>query len=168
MACVGIALGSNMGNKLAHLRAAREFLEQLQPRNAKLLYAPLFQSCPVNCPKDSPDFYNTAVEIIYEGTPEQLLAKTQEIERQLGRLPKTKFNEPRPIDVDILYYDDFVVHTEALQLPHPRMAQRRFVLEPLSEICPHRILPNETLTILDLLECLDSSEPPLRQLQTTW
>ena len=168
MAIVGIGLGSNLGKKLANLRSARNLLVELMPFKAKHFQAPLFQSAPVDCPESSPDFYNTAIEIVFEGTPESLLHQTQQIEKKLGRPEKVVMNEPRIIDLDILYFDDVILQSEALELPHPRIQERRFVLEPLIEICPERILPNQTLTILELFENLCSDEPPLTRLQSNW
>ena len=168
MAIVGISLGSNLGKKLANLKSARDLLVELMPAKARHFQSPLYQSAPVDCPENAPDFYNTAIEIVYEGTPESLLHSTQQIESQLGRKQKLVMNEPRTIDIDILYFDDLVLSSDTLELPHPRMHERRFVLEPLSEICPDRILPNQTLTILELLESLCSSEPPLNRLQSNW
>jgi 2-amino-4-hydroxy-6-hydroxymethyldihydropteridine diphosphokinase len=168
MAIVGIALGTNLGKKIANLRAARDLLKELMPLHAKIIQAPIYQTIAVDCPEDSPDFLNTAVEIVYHGTPHQLLNKTKEIEKQLGREAKTIHNEPRVIDVDILYFDELKIQTPELEIPHPRIAERRFVLEPLSEICPNRILPIQTSTVFDLLQQLNKEEQPLVTLQSSW
>ena len=168
MANVGIALGSNIGLRLSHLREARDLLTELMPRNAKVLQAPIYQSTPVDCQDNSPDFYNTVLEIIYEGSPSQLLSKTQQIEKQLGRPEKMILNEPRIIDIDILYFDDIVIESNYLSIPHSRITERRFVLEPLAEINPELILPNEVLTISELLENLHTDEPALSMVQSHW
>lgn len=168
MALVGIALGSNLGRKVSHISAARDLLAKLQPRNATLIQAPLYQSVPVDCPEGAPDFYNTAIEMVFDGSPQQLLQKTQEIETSLGRSSKKVENEARIIDVDILYFDDLILDTTELQLPHPRLHLRRFVLEPLSEVCPDRILPNQSMTVAELLENLISEEPPLFMERASW
>ncbi len=70
---VGIALGSNLGNRLTHIRKARNMLRKLMPEDAHYLQAPVYQSEPVNCPPDSPDFFNTVIEIDYIGLPYELL-----------------------------------------------------------------------------------------------
>jgi len=168
MASVGIALGANLGDKLANIQAARDFLVKLMPQGAKILQSPIFQSTPLECPAGSPDFYNTAVEITYQGTPEQLLKETQEIEKKIGRVTKIVQNEARLIDLDILYFDDLTMDSNELQIPHPRISERRFVLAPLKEICPDRILPNQTLTILELLEELPETEQKLVEFQSSW
>jgi 2-amino-4-hydroxy-6-hydroxymethyldihydropteridine diphosphokinase len=168
MALVGIALGSNLGKKLANLRAARDLLKELMPLNARMIQAPLYQTAAINCPADSPDFFNTVVEMSFNGSPQQLLRKTRAIEKLLGRPEKTILNEPRVIDVDLLYFDDLIIDTPELEIPHPRMAERRFVLEPLSEICPHRVLPKQDLTILELLQELDKGKQPIVTLQSSW
>jgi len=168
MAQVGISLGSNLGDKTANLQQAKNYLLELMPVKATHLQAPLYQSAPVDCPELSPDFYNTAIEIIFEGRPEQLLNHTQQIESTIGREDKVVLNEPRKIDIDIIYFDDLIIDTPELSLPHPRAHQRKFVLEPFTEICPDRILPNHTLTISELLEQLSSEESPLTHLQSHW
>lgn len=165
---VGIALGSNLGRRLVHLQEARDMLRRMMPRGAKLLQSPIFQTAPVNCPPNSPDFYNTVIEISYRGTPQELLEKTQEIEEKLGRLPQVLRNAPRSIDVDLLYFGDKRVDSEDLILPHPRLTLRRFVLKPLAEIRPDLILPGDTATIAEHLEHLDSSEPELSLVQSAW
>lgn len=168
MATVGIALGSNLGDKLENLYTAREQLSVLATKGTQIISAPIYRTSPVLCPSGSPDFYNTAIEIIYEGEAEQLLSKTQETETLIGRKQKTVINQARCIDIDILYFNDLSMKTEKLELPHPRIHQRRFVLEPLAKICPERILPNQTLTIRQLLEHSYHNEPLIEELQATW
>ena len=169
MAVAGIGLGSNLGDSIANLQSARDYLALLSLNERVLNQASLYQSSPVDCPAGSPDFVNTALEICYNGSPESLLAETQKLETLLGRKPKTEHNEARLVDIDILYFDQCVLHTTTLELPHPRVHLRKFVLQPLQDICPNRILPNQTLTISELLERLNtSSEPPLKHLQSHW
>ena len=162
MAIVGISLGSNLGDKLLFLQQAKKELIHLLPAQAQHRQAPIYKTTPIDCPENSPDFFNTAIEISYQGTPQQLLAATQNIESKIGRKPKIQLNEPRPIDIDILYFDDVILKTTQLTLPHPRAHLRRFVLEPLSTICPNRILPKQNLTILHLLENLSTTENCLK------
>ena len=168
MATVGIALGTNLGERVAQIQSARNLLSALTPNNSPFLQSSLYQSSPVNCPEGSPDFLNTTIEMVFEGSVQQLLRKTQSIEQELGRISKAIANSPRPIDIDILYFDNLITKTPQLIIPHPRLHQRRFVLQPLTEICPDRILPNQTLTISELLETLRTDEPPLTLTQTHW
>lgn len=166
--CTGIALGSNLGNRLAHLREARDLLLGLMPKDAHFLQAPVYQSSPVDCPADSPDFYNTVLEINYFGTPRELLDITQTIEHNLGRSELRKKNAPRFIDLDILYFGDETCREPDLTIPHPRLSDRRFVLQPLADIRPDLILPGHLTSINELLRHLDSDESPLVSVQDAW
>lgn len=165
---VGIALGSNLGNRLTHIRKARNMLRKLMPEDAHYLQAPVYQSEPVNCPPDSPDFFNTVIEIDYIGLPYELLDYTQAIEFHLGRDTVYQQNAPRVIDVDILYFGKETVSGGILTIPHPLLTHRRFVLQPLADIRPRLVLPGDTATITEHLQHLDSGEPPLSLVQSDW
>ena len=158
---VGIALGSNLGDRLANLEAARAALRETATPGAPFLQAATYQTEPLLCPPGSPFFHNTVVEIAFEGDAFALLERTQAIEKKLGRVGVHERNAPRVIDVDLLYFGDDVVDTEELVLPHPRIAERRFVLQPLADIRPELVLPGRTQTIGQLLASLESEEPPL-------
>jgi 2-amino-4-hydroxy-6-hydroxymethyldihydropteridine diphosphokinase len=158
---VGIALGSNLGDRLAHLHAAREALREIATPCGPFLQAAIYQTEPLWCPPGSPFFYNTVVEIGYEGDPFELLELTQAIERKLGRTGTPERNAPRVIDVDLLYFGDRLIDAGNLVLPHPRLGERRFVLQPLAGIRPDLILPGHTRDIATLLADLVSEEPPL-------
>lgn len=164
----GIALGSNLGNRLHHLQAARDLLKKLAPEGSDFLQSPIYQTAPVACPDGSPDFYNTILEIDYPGTPYELLDATQGIEFHLGRVPGTERNAPRIVDVDILYLGETTESEGLLELPHPRITSRRFVLQPLADIRPDLILPGDSATIAEHLAHLDSDEPPLALVQSAW
>jgi 2-amino-4-hydroxy-6-hydroxymethyldihydropteridine diphosphokinase len=163
----GIALGSNLGNRLRHLQEARDMLLKVALPGS-LIQAPIFQTEPVDCPPDSPDFYNTVVEIGYTGTPHELLDITQAIEFRLGRTAAPERNAPRVVDVDILYFGQERIDGEILDLPHPRLTSRRFVLQPLAEIRPELILPGDQVSIAEHLRHLESNEPPLVTVQAVW
>ena len=165
---VGIALGSNLGNRLAHLKVARDMLRKLSPEDTNFFQAPIYQSEPVDCPDNSPDFFNTVIEIDYIGAPYELLEYTQGVEFHFGRGVVYQANAPRIIDVDILYFGDEILDGGILTLPHPRLTDRRFVLQPLADIRPDLILPRDTATIAEHLHHLDSGEPPLTLVQTHW
>ncbi len=135
MARVGISLGSNLGDRLAHLRRAVERLAPLRS-SPHLLLSPVYETDPVDCPPGSGAFYNAVVEIETDLSPLDLLAATQRIEREMGRPDVREVNAPRPIDLDLLYYDDLPFEAPGLVLPHPRMFQRAFVLKPLAVIRP--------------------------------
>lgn len=163
-----IALGSNLGNRLHHLQAARDLIRKLAPADSDFLQAPVYQTAPVSCPDDSPDFYNTIVEFEYPGSPYELLDATQAIEFHLGRQPGTEKNAPRVVDLDILYFGDAIETGGLLELPHPRLTSRRFVLQPLADIRPDLELPGDDATIAEHLAHLDTDEPPLTLVQRAW
>jgi 2-amino-4-hydroxy-6-hydroxymethyldihydropteridine diphosphokinase len=165
---VGIALGTNLGNRLTHLRVARDMLRKLVDPDSHYLQAPIYQSEPVGCREGSPDFYNTVIEIDYIGKPYELLAKTQGIEFHLGREAVYERNAPRIIDLDILYFGSEILQDEILTVPHPRLIHRRFVMQPLYDIRPNLILPNDDVTISEHLEHLESDESPLTLVQSVW
>jgi 2-amino-4-hydroxy-6-hydroxymethyldihydropteridine diphosphokinase len=125
-----------------------------------LLCSSLWQSTPVDCPPGSRPFVNAAValEPAAHETPESLLTKLQEIEREFGRRPKKVLNEPRPLDLDLITFGSEVRSGPQLTLPHPRAHHRRFVLEPLNEIAPELILPGQTKPIRQLLAELVNDE----------
>ncbi len=158
---VGIALGSNLGDRLANLQAACKCLREIATPGAPFLQASIYQTEPLFCPLGSPFFHNTVVEIDYFGSAFELLEMTRSIEQKLGRTGTTVRNAPRIIDVDLLYFGDAVIDTEELVLPHPRLGQRRFVLQPLAEIRPDLILPGQTQDIATWLRYLATTEPPL-------
>jgi 2-amino-4-hydroxy-6-hydroxymethyldihydropteridine diphosphokinase len=96
---------------------------------------------PVDCPPGSPPFLNAAVELSCRLPVEEILARTQAIEIGSGRPADHEFHAPRTIDLDLLYHGDKEIKTPRLVLPHPRIGERLFVLAPLADICPSRILP---------------------------
>lgn len=157
----GIALGSNLGDRLAHLHAAMDQLRKISLPGEPVLAAPIYQTEPRFCPPGSPDFYNTVIEIAYAGTALELLEKTSAIEETLGRIRQTARNAPRVIDIDLLYLGEQTHAGAHLTLPHPRIGERRFVLQPLAGIRPSLTLPGYKQTIAEMLTNLQSDEPPL-------
>lgn len=148
---VGIALGSNLGDRNANLQAARACLREIATPGEPFLEAAVYQTEPLHCPPDSPFFHNSVVEIGWEGDPFDLLEITQAIEKQLGRTTKPERNAPRVIDVDLLYFGGEIIDTEVFVLPHPRINERLFVLQPLAEIRPELVLPGQAHSIAELL-----------------
>ena len=148
---VFLALGSNLGNPRGNIRQAMQRLQQFS--DVPLLKSSLWQSAPVDCPPDSPMFVNAVVGLAPRAreTPESLLSKLQQIEKDLGRRPAKVRNEPRLLDLDLIAFGNEVRATSDLTLPHPRAHQRRFVLQPLSEIAPDFVLPGQARTVLQLL-----------------
>jgi 2-amino-4-hydroxy-6-hydroxymethyldihydropteridine diphosphokinase len=148
---IGVALGSNLGDRCKHLDDAASFLQNISQLQALSSY---YVSQPVDCPPGSDYFYNAVAQIRYEGNLLELLDYFQRYEITQGRelQPERQLNAPRPIDLDILYADETLMAERRLTLPHPRLAERLFVLEPLAEIAPDWTLPGTTLTAGELLE----------------
>ncbi len=157
----GIALGSNLGDRMAHLRAALAALREVHTDGHPLLAAPVYQTEPRFCPPGSPMFLNTVVEIAFIGGAEELLAFTRSTEVRLGRARVPERNAPRVIDIDILYLGDETLSHSSLALPHPGIRERRFVLQPLADIRPELILPGHPASVRETLEELVTDEPPL-------
>lgn len=168
MTRTAIALGSNLGRRLAHLQEARDLLKHIASPEGPFLQAPVYQTAPVGCPADSPDFYNTAVEFSYRGSAFDLLGDTQAIEFKLGRTEAPERNAPRIIDIDILYFGEERINAKMLELPHPRLASCRFVLQPLSDIRPDLVLPGSQATVLERLRRFGLAEPPPILVQAHW
>ncbi len=157
---VVIALGSNLGDPTATIRAAMDRLAEFA--DGQVRRSSLWRSTPVDCPPGSPPFINAVVAFFPAPglTPEGLLASTQAIEKEAGRVPKRVLNEARPLDLDLIAWGDERRDTAMLVLPHPRAHLRRFVLAPLAELAPDRVLPGWTAAVAELLAGL----PPDRGL----
>ncbi len=143
----GIALGSNLEPRFQNLQKAVQRLTALHATTTPLLCSRVYQTHPVDCPKDSPPFLNAVAEIQTTLDPETLLTHLQAIEIDLGRPAIHAKNSPRPIDLDLLYCDNMTLSSPTLTLPHPRMTQRLFVLKPLADLRPDLVLPGETLPV---------------------
>lgn len=157
---VGIALGSNLHERLDLLRAARSRLYSLHEDRGPFLCSRIYETEPVDCPPGSPFFLNAAIEIACTLPPIDLLARLQGIERTLGRPSDHAFHAPRTIDLDILYYDNLHFTLPELTLPHPRIRERAFVLCPLADISPDRILPGWEKSIAEHLAGFESASLP--------
>jgi 2-amino-4-hydroxy-6-hydroxymethyldihydropteridine diphosphokinase len=128
--------------------------------NQPLVRSSLWETAPVNCPPNSPNFVNAAVALVPmpDETPEVLLAKLQALEKEFGRVPKKSHNEARSLDLDLIAFGNETRQSSFLILPHPRAIERRFVLQPLSEVAPDFLLPGQTHTIAQLLRTLKTDE----------
>jgi 2-amino-4-hydroxy-6-hydroxymethyldihydropteridine diphosphokinase len=116
----------------------------------------LYDTDPVGF-QGQPSFLNMAVEVAWNGTPEQLLERCAAAEQALGRI-RVFQDGPRTLDIDILLMGDLILKTGSLEIPHPRMHLRRFVLQPLSEIAPEAFHPLMRLSVRELLaKCVDTS-----------
>ncbi|MEM6821960.1 MAG: 2-amino-4-hydroxy-6-hydroxymethyldihydropteridine diphosphokinase [Verrucomicrobiota bacterium] len=154
---VGIGIGSNLGDRRGYLDSA---IEALRFWDEDLLVASYYETAPVDCPEESMPFLNTVVLLNYRGGLFGLLADLQRLEAEAGRksISERKLNSPRPLDLDILFCEDVSLKTDVLEIPHPRMWERIFVLEPLAEIFPEYIHPNGGPIIGEQLEVLKQQE----------
>jgi 2-amino-4-hydroxy-6-hydroxymethyldihydropteridine diphosphokinase len=107
---------------------------------------------PVDCPAGSGRFLNGVVEIAWRGTAEELFEGLTEIETSMGRPKERPRNAPRRIDLDLLYLGDLAIDVPGLIIPHPRIAERAFVLCPLAEIRPELVLPGCSASVAKLLD----------------
>ncbi len=147
MKIVYLSLGSNVGDREQHLARARE---RLNAGGLRLLRASaLYETEPRDVP-DQPWFLNQVVEVETRLFPKQLLEQTQKMERSLGRI-RTRPKGPRTIDIDILLYGDTILSTPGLEIPHERLAERRFVLEPLAELAAELRHPRTGATVSEML-----------------
>jgi 2-amino-4-hydroxy-6-hydroxymethyldihydropteridine diphosphokinase len=159
-----LGLGSNMGDREQHLRHA---LDSLQQRQVQVLRsASLYLTEPRDF-TDQPWFVNTIAEVNTNLDPLELLELCLSVEREAGRV-RDQLRGPRPIDIDILFCEGLQLGTATLTVPHPRYAERRFVLVPLAELVPDFRDPARNLSVQQLIDiCPDEGQvyfhaPPLR------
>jgi 2-amino-4-hydroxy-6-hydroxymethyldihydropteridine diphosphokinase len=145
-----IALGSNLGDRAENLRLARE---QIDGPDLRMLRASsIYETAPRDV-VDQPWFLNQVLECESDLFPRQLLERLQKIERAMGRKRRIA-KGPREIDLDILFFGDAVVKARELEIPHPRLAERRFVLEPLAELVPEKRHPGTRRTMREMLSAV--------------
>ncbi len=149
-----IALGSNIGDSLAILSAAVTTLHKIPgiTPNSKSSW---YQTKAVGPPQ--PDYLNGCVSVYVDAEPLKLLNILLEIENQFGRERKERWGA-RTLDLDLLLYDDLILHSPSLEIPHPRMTQRAFVLVPLAEIAPDWVEPVSGRAIKELVKEVDCSD----------
>lgn len=137
-----LGLGSNVGDRAGHLRAA---VEMLAERGVEVeAVSSAYETEPVGGVLAQPDFLNAAVRVRTDLDPEALLDLCKQIELERGRTLDAPRHSPRPLDVDLLLLGDSELATDRLTLPHPETTSRRFVLVPLLELDPHLTLPDGT------------------------
>jgi 2-amino-4-hydroxy-6-hydroxymethyldihydropteridine diphosphokinase len=149
-----IALGANVGDRDANIRSAIERLGQTPEISVKRVSS-LLENPAVGMDDDAPAFLNAAAEIETTLGSHALLHRLLEIEREMGRQRRERW-EPRVIDLDLLIYGEQIISSQELIVPHPLMHERRFVLEPLAELAPNLVHPTLQMTIAGLLEDIKS------------
>jgi 2-amino-4-hydroxy-6-hydroxymethyldihydropteridine diphosphokinase len=163
----GVALGSNLGDRLVNLRNARKDIAALPGVLPPMMSSAVYETEPVGCEPGAAQFLNAAIEIGYEGQAEVLLSALKAIEKMLGRPGDHARNVSRTIDLDLLYFGDTVMSAPRLQLPHPRIFGREFVLRPLADIRPDLVLPGQADSVGQLLRALTAT-PAVVRLQLEW
>ncbi len=157
---VYLALGTNLGDRESNLEAA---LDALSSQIRLLAESPIYQTAPWGY-EDQPDFLNQVVRAETTLSPRELLTFVKRVEEQAGREPSFRYG-PRKIDVDILFYEDWIVEEDDLIIPHPRLHQRAFVLVPLADLAPELCHPKLNRTVSDLLEDVDTGD--VKRLRTS-
>lgn len=152
-----IGLGSNLGDSLAELRAARRGLQQ-PPAIIVRASSGLYRTAPVGGPPGQPDYLNAVLAIDTFIEPEDLLIHCQALEATSGRRRDGERWAARTLDIDLLLYDDLSIQTPALTIPHPRLHLRRFVLAPLCDLHPQGRLPGDSSTFAEHLAAVEENQ----------
>lgn len=151
-----LSLGSNLGNREEHLEKAQQLLRERAGNITKV--SSVYQTAAWG-DTEQPDYLNIALQIETSLSAEDLMKTLLAIEKKLGRVRGEKRWQARTIDIDILCYEQLVVNTPDLMLPHPRLQDRKFVLLPMAEIALEWVHPILKKTVLDLLDiCNDEGE----------
>lgn len=160
-----LGFGGNLGSPLKTFRAAHKQLAA-HPRVEVLSVSPLYRTPAVGGPPGQPDYLNGALEIATVFTPEELFQLCRALEDSAERTREIHWG-PRTLDIDLLFFDDLILNTPLLQLPHPRLHQRHFVLLPLVDLAPQQRHPQLQKTARELLELLPVAEG-ITKLNETW
>lgn len=157
-----LSIGSNLDNPESSVKEAIEKL--LNEKGVKLKgLGKMYETEPQGKP-DQPWFVNTALALYVDFSPEETLKKTKEIENEMGRRPSGKWG-PRKIDIDIIFFDDLILDSGELTIPHPLAGQRRFVLKPLCDIDPQLVHPKLGKSVARLLEELPEEGQRMREIE---
>lgn len=153
---VHISVGSNLGDALAHVRYGISRLAE-HPQILLTATSAIYRTAPVDF-TDQDWFVNAVLRVETSLDPHALLAVTQTVQADAGQGPKTVRFGPRILDLDLLFYGDLILDTPRLELPHPRMHKRRFVLQPICDIDPQLVHPVLGLSMADLLAGLKDDQ----------
>ena len=149
---VFLALGSNLGDRLANLKQA---IVSLSPQMEVKVKSRVYETPPWGY-TDQPKFLNQVIKVNTYLEPEPLFRHIKRLETTLGREPSFP-NGPRSIDIDILFYDDRVINTPSLAIPHPKLHERGFVLMPLNDIAPDLLHPTLKKAVHEMLRVSDTN-----------
>jgi 2-amino-4-hydroxy-6-hydroxymethyldihydropteridine diphosphokinase len=162
-----IAIGTNLGDRLENLQRGLALLrERLQPQEMRA--GGLYETAPVDCAPGTQAFFNSVIQLTAVCTPQELHGHLQAIEQAMGRPSVREKNAPRALDLDLLYAGDFVSDDPVLTVPHPRLHLRRFVLQPLADLCPALVLPGHQRSIQQHLEALTDDPAEVRLVEKDW
>ena len=156
---IGFSLGSNLYNRKRLLMQAKNLLLSA-PRTRFVDQSPIYETTPVDVKPEYEDlaFLNSVV-IVESGLPlESWLSYIGKIENNLGRERSEDRNAPRPIDIDMIYANGQVVESDGLDVPHPRWAERRFVVQPLCDVRPELVMPESSKSVAEILDTLTADE----------
>ena len=145
---VYLSVGTNLGNRENNISSCIDYLEKISEiKNISKIY----ETIPYKVQTEQSDFLNLALEINFFESAENLLIEINKIEKELGRVRSSIRNEPREIDIDIIFFGNQIINKKDLVVPHPRFRERLFVLDPLNDIAPNFLDPITNKTINQLL-----------------
>ena len=145
---VYLSVGTNLGNRENNISNCIDYLEKISEiKNISKIY----ETVPYKVQIEQSNFLNLALEINFFESAENLLIEINKIEKELGRVRSSIRNEPREIDIDIIFFGNQIINKKDLVVPHPRFRERLFVLEPLNDIAPNFLDPITNKTINQLL-----------------
>lgn len=156
---IGLSLGSNLGDRLAHLKETKRLIGSIPSLNITA-QSFVYETSPVGVRGEFAHlpFLNAVLLLETALRPEVILASLKKIEQIAGRSRSADRNAPRPIDIDIIFAGNLLLDDATITIPHPRWSSRRFVVQPLSDVRPELILPGQTQTVQDLLSTLPQGQ----------